>query len=101
MTVVTVMYPAGEGATFDHEYYMGTHMPMVGRLWGPLGMTNPRVLRGVPGPDGKGPPFVVLTSIEWPDAGTFARAVQAHGAEIFNDIPKFTNIRAQTQVSEG
>ena len=101
MTVVTVLYPAGDGATFDHEYYTASHMPMVERLWGPLGMTDARVLRGVPGPDGKGPPFVVMTNLTWPDAGSFAKAAQAHGAEIFRDIRNFTNIRAQTQVSEG
>ena len=101
MTVVTVLYPATEGATFDHEYYTGKHMPMVERLWAPMGMTVVRVLRGVPGPDGKGPPFVVMTSMEWPDAETFGTAAQAHGAEIFRDIRNFTNIRAQTQVSEG
>ncbi len=101
MTVVTVLYPAGEGATFDHDYYLGTHMPMVQRLWGPLGLTAARVLRGVPGPDGKGPPFLVMTSLEWPDAATFAKAAQAHGSEIFKDVRNFTNIRAQTQLSEG
>ena len=101
MTVVTVLYPAKDDATFDHDYYTGRHMPMVERLWGPLGMTKPRVLRGIPGPDGKAPPFVVMTSMEWPDAQTFANAARSHGAEIFRDIGNFTNIRAQTQVSEG
>ena len=101
MTVVTVLYPSGEGATFDHDYYAAHHMPMVARLWGPMGLLNARVLRGVPGPDGKPAPFVVMTSLEWPDAATFAKAAGAHGAEIFRDIRNFTNIRAQTQVSEG
>ena len=101
MTVVTVLYPAGDGATFDHDYYRDHHMPMVERLWGPLGMTGARVLRGVPGPDGKGPPFVVMTHLTWPDAQAFAKAAEAHGAEIFRDVRNFTNIRAQTQVSEG
>ena len=34
MIKVSVLYPKGEGRTFDHDYYRDSHMPMVARLVG-------------------------------------------------------------------
>ena len=34
---VSVMYQVGAGQKFDLDYYMKTHVPMVGRLMGPAG----------------------------------------------------------------
>ena len=100
MLVVTVMYPNREDATFDHDYYATTHMKLVDRLWRPMGLSQAQVLRGITGADGKPPPYVVMTNLTFPDAAAFARAADAHGAEIFKDVRQFTNIRAQTQLSE-
>jgi uncharacterized iron-regulated protein len=33
---VTVLYPAGEGSTFDMDYYKDTHREVVERCLGPL-----------------------------------------------------------------
>ena len=52
MSVIAVMYPAEGAGPFDHDYYMATHMPLVHRLWGSMGLTDARVMRGTPGPDG-------------------------------------------------
>ena len=35
-TCLNVLYPVGDGTHFDYEYYLGTHMPMVGEVWGEL-----------------------------------------------------------------
>ena len=34
MTKVSVMYPNGEGKTFDMDYYTNTHLALVGSLLG-------------------------------------------------------------------
>jgi len=34
MTKVSVLYPNGEGKTFDMDYYCSTHLPMVSGLLG-------------------------------------------------------------------
>lgn len=99
MLMVTVMYANGDDATFDHDYYRSHHMPLVQRTWKPMGLSDARVMRGVPGPDGKGPPFLVMTHMTFPDMAAFAAASEK-GAEIFKDIRNFTNVRPQTQVSE-
>ena len=90
MLVIAVMYPAGEGASFDHAYYMETHMPLVRRLWEPLGLASAQVMRGLPGPDGAAPAYVVTTLLTFDSMDGFNAAAAQHGAEVFADIPNFT-----------
>ena len=89
MLVVTVLYPGGEGTRFDHAYYNETHMPLVRRLWEPMGLQRDQVTRGVPGPDGAAPAYMVMTLLFFDSMDGFKAAGAKHGAEIFGDIPKF------------
>ena len=34
MIRLSVMYPATEGAAFDHDYYRNQHIPLVMKTWG-------------------------------------------------------------------
>ena len=34
MTTIIVTYPREDGASFDFDYYEGTHMPLVAKRWG-------------------------------------------------------------------
>ena len=90
MLVIAVMYPAGGDGTFDHGYYAQSHMPLVHRLWEPMGLQRSQVLRGVPGPDGAPPAYLVTTLLTFDSMDSFRAAASQHGAEIFADIPKFT-----------
>lgn len=38
--IVTVIYPKTETSTFDLDYYMKTHMPLVQEKWGAHGLKN-------------------------------------------------------------
>ena len=31
----SVLYPAAEGAMFDHDYYRDTHVPLAAKTWNP------------------------------------------------------------------
>ena len=55
MILVTVMYPAGAQSTFDLDYYLHEHIPLVKQHWAPLGMSSVQVLRGIGKPDGIAP----------------------------------------------
>ena len=90
MLVVTVMYPGGDGARFDHGYYMETHRPLVRRLWQPMGLQGDKVMRGLPAPDGAAPAYMVTTLLTFDSMDSFKAAAGQHGAEIFADIPRFT-----------
>ena len=37
---VNVLYPAKEGAKFDLDYYLATHMPLVSKHWSGLGLKS-------------------------------------------------------------
>lgn len=89
MLVVAVMYPGGEDIHFDHDYYLAHHMPLVRRLWEPLGLRSTQVMRGCPGPDGAAPAYLVTTLLTFDGMGAFKEAASQHGAEIFADIPRF------------
>ena len=89
MLLITVMYPGGDGKKFDHAYYAETHMPMVRRLWGPMGLQHDQVTRGVPAPDGAAPAYVVTTLLHFDSMDSFKAAAEQHGGEIFADIPNF------------
>lgn len=100
MLTVAVMYPAAGGATFDHDYYMATHIPMVRRLWEPMGLQEVRVLRGAPAPDGAPPAYSTIALLSFTDPDAFTAAAGRHGAEIFKDIPNFTDAKPVLQFNE-
>ena len=87
MLTVVVTYPGG--VRFDHAYYKDTHMPLVRRLWEPMGLQSDQVMRGQPAPDGKLPAAVTMTVMQFNSMDEFKAAADQHGAEIFADIPKF------------
>ena len=99
MLTVAVMYPAAD-ATFDHDYYMASHIPMVHRLWGPMGLQEVRVLRGVPAPDGAAPTYTTIALLTFTDPDAFTAAAGRHGREIFKDIPNFTTGQPVMQFNE-
>lgn len=98
MVLVSVMYPAG--GRFDMDYYLGHHMPLVRERWSSFGLHEAKIVRGVSTPDGGEAPYQVMALLTWESADAFQKAAAAHGAEIFGDIPKFTDRQAQVQINE-
>lgn len=68
MAIVTVIYPSGQGATFDFAYYKSTHVPLLIERWGTAGLKGIEALRGVAGADGGEPPFLAVTSVVGKDS---------------------------------
>lgn len=98
-TTVTVLYPNVDDATFDMDYYLTRHMPMVADRFGSHGMTGWRVVRldGTPaGPS----PFSVMATLEFGSADGFGAAVKAEGAAVFGDVPNFSNKQPQVMIGE-
>ncbi len=89
MLVVTVMYPGGDGTRFDHAYYRDSHMPLVRRLWEPMGLRDTQVMRGLSAPDGAAAAYLVTTLLTFDSMDSFKSAADQHGGEIFADISTF------------
>ena len=98
MMVATVMYP--KSAKFDLAYYMSSHIPLVNRLWSPLGLQSLQVLRGIPGPDGGAPTYDFMAVLTFNSLDAFGQAAAKHGQEIFADIPNFTDAKPTVQLNE-
>jgi uncharacterized protein (TIGR02118 family) len=97
MFKVSVLYPAAGGARFDHAYYAGTHMPLSGRLLQPLYYEIDQGLAG--GAPGAPAPFVGACHFYFADLESFQSAFGAHGPELQADIPAFTDIAPEIQIS--
>ena len=100
MILVSVMYPGGEGSTFDESYYLQEHIPLVKERWSGMGLQELRLVKGVGTPDGSAPPYRVMALLTFRSLQDFQNAAQAHGPEIFADIPRFTNVQPIVQINE-
>ncbi len=99
MFKVSVMYPNSEGCTFDREYYVGTHMPMVRDKLGKL-LTEDAVDAGVGGLEpGSKAPFVAIGHLYFTTEEDLQAAVPLL-VEATADIPNFTNVQPVVQVSQ-
>ena len=101
MIKVTVLYPNGEGKKFDMDYYSGKHMPLVHSRLDSMGLLRSEVERGVSSADPSAPaPFVAIGVLYFNRVEEVHEAFKNHGRELLGDIPNFTDIEPQFQISE-
>lgn len=100
MIKVSVFYPNQEGARFDMDYYRDRHMPLVQTRIGAAckGIAVEHGLTGAT-PDSK-PPFIAMGHIYFDSLEAFQSAFAAHSAEFMADVPNYTNLRPNIQISE-
>ncbi len=99
MIRVNVMYPKQDDGNFDYDYYLNTHMPLVGERWADV-VRGMEVYRGLSGAGGADEPYVTVASLKFDSVEAFQQALDAHAAEIMGDIPNFTNINPVIQIEE-
>ena len=101
MVRVTVLYPNESGKRFDHAYYAGKHLPMVMERLKDSGMLRYEVDKGLAGRGPGAPaPFVAACHLYFHAAADFQNGISAHGTDIMGDIPNYTDISPQIQISE-
>lgn len=94
--IVSVMYELKDGQTFDLDYYMQHHIPLVRELLGPQVLNEATVLQGIGSPGGPAPvQFMALLDVVSLEA--FGGAMQTHGSAIMGDVPNFTNAQPSIQ----
>ena len=92
MIRVSVLYPKSDGATFDHDYYRKTHVPMAVAGWKPA---RTEIDMGLDGP------FVAAVHFFFESMDRFQQCMgMPVTVELMADLPNYTNIEAQIQVSE-
>jgi len=93
MTIrLSVFYPKTEGATFDHDYYANSHVPLASKTWGGVPY---QVDRGVDGPY----EAAVHFTFESLEALGAAMGSEGTGA-VIADVANYTTIQPVMQTSE-
>ena len=88
----SVLYPSGEGASFDHDYYRDHHVPLAKKTWG---VDVAEIDRGVNGP------YVAAVHFQFASQEALAEALGSEGtAAVQGDVANYTNIEPVIQVSE-
>ena len=92
MIRLSVLYPATEGATFDHDYYRDQHVPLAVRTWSP---ERTEIDKGVDGP------YVAAVHFVFASQDALGAAMGAEGTgEILADVANYTTIAPVLQTSE-
>lgn len=89
MTTLIVSYPSVEGGSFDREYYLSTHAPLVRSAWSGFGLRSAEVLF----PSSESQPFACVAILRFSDQiGIDTALSSAKTAEVMGDVKNFTNI---------
>jgi len=92
MIRLSVFYPATEGATFDHDYYRDTHVPLAVKAWG---LSGAEIDKGVDGP------YVAAVHFIFESMEAMGAAMASEGtAEVMADVANYTSISPVLQTSE-
>ena len=94
------MYPNSADAKFDMEYYCNKHLIMVDELLGDAlqGRTVDAGIAG--GAPGQPPAFITMGHLMFESLEIFQQSFAPHAEKMMADIPNFTNIQPQIQISE-
>ncbi|MGH7392689.1 MAG: EthD family reductase [Candidatus Rokuibacteriota bacterium] len=101
MIRMSVLYPGDAGKKFDLDYYANKHMALVKSRWSGMGLVKVEVDKGLGGGSPGAPaPFVAAGHVYFNSLDDLQKATRAHGQELFADVPNFTDIAPQVQISE-
>lgn len=96
MIRVSVMYPNGKGRRFDLDYYVHKHMAMVHKFLDSAGLVKAEVDKAAD----PNSPFMAMGHLYFRTMEEFQTGFFAHAAEMTADIPNFTDVTPQVQISE-
>ena len=92
MIRLSVLYPKTEGATFDHDYYRNTHVPLACQAWG---LDGAEIDKGIDGP------YEAAVHFTFDSLEAIGEAMGKPGtAEVMADVANYTTIVPAMQTSE-
>ena len=93
-----VVYPVSQTSTFDHDYYLATHMPLVEKHMG-AHIASQVVTKGLAGGGDAPTPYHAIATFVFAGKEALEAALGAAGP-VLEDIPKFTNVQPQMMVGD-
>lgn len=100
MIKVTVMYEQKDGASFDEQYFLSSHIPMVKEKLEPRGLLDIEIDRGISGGGGDPAPYLFLAHMKFDSVESFQKAFGETREEIGADVSNYTDIKPRIQISE-
>ena len=92
MIRMSVLYPKTEGATFDHDYYANSHVPLALKAWG---LESADIDKGVDGP------YEAAVHFTFDSTDAMQAALGSEGTgEVMADVANYTTIQPVIQTSE-
>lgn len=89
---LSVFYPSSEGATFNHDYYRDSHVPLCVKTWG---LDGAEIDKGVDGP------YVAAVHFKFASMDALQAAMGNPGTgDIMADVANYTSISPVLQMSE-
>lgn len=83
---LTVLYANEEGSAFDMNYYLSTHMPLCGKIWGPHGLQSWQVIQFITHADGSAPPYKVQAILYRDNLESLNNILRGKSKPIFDDV---------------
>ena len=92
MIRLSVLYPATDGATFDHDYYRDSHVPLAVKTWG---VERFEIDKGVNGP------YVAAVHFTFESLEAMGEAMGGPGtADVMADVANYTTIQPTLVISD-
>jgi uncharacterized protein (TIGR02118 family) len=92
MIRLSVYYPKTDGATFDHDYYRDSHVPLAVKTWG---LDGAEIDKGLDGP------YVAAVHFQFESMDALGAAMGNEGTgAVLADVPNYTTITPVMQTSE-
>ena len=100
MIKVSVLYPHKDRSSFDMNYYLNNHIPMVRQKLGAAckGVAVEQGLAG--GAPASQPTYAAIGHLLFESIGSFQTAFGPHAATILADIPNYSTVQPVIQISE-
>ena len=94
------MYPTTAGKKFDYDYDANKHMALVKQRMG-AALLRCEVDKGMAGAvPGSPAPFTAIGHLYFNSVADLQGVMKPHGKELMADVPNFTDITPQVQISE-
>jgi uncharacterized protein (TIGR02118 family) len=91
MIRLSVFYPSGDDAKFDHNYYKDTHVPLCCSTWN----VAAEIDKGINGPN------VAAVHFSFESMDQLQAAMGSEGTgKVLADVPNYTDITPVLQISE-
>ena len=100
MKCITVLYPAKDNDSFDFDFYLRRHVPLIQDILG-KSLHRIEVRKGATAQDGSSSPtFTSVISIWIADWPAYEKAMAARASELIAEVPLFTKVMPVIQIDE-